>query len=191
MPTEKPKGSEAVCRAIIDTTARLVADRGVAGVSFRDISETANVNHGLITRHFGNKKNLISKTAEYLVRLLFQGPMSRNDSVITFWINNAGAPSWELRALIRMALEDSDRVLLEDNRTVIDEIMKWVKIQQTKENIDSELDPMILMFLFVSMLVGNELFGPYLKDLFTLGEQDFRAAQPKMVEMLMKGLRPE
>ena len=44
--------------AILDAATALFAAKGVAGVSVRDIATKANVNHGLVHRHFGSKENL-------------------------------------------------------------------------------------------------------------------------------------
>jgi AcrR family transcriptional regulator len=52
-------GAEATKDALITAFLRLVARRGVASVSVRDIAAAAGVNHGLVHRHFGSKEGLV------------------------------------------------------------------------------------------------------------------------------------
>jgi AcrR family transcriptional regulator len=65
---KQPKGRDEVVQALIEAAAVLFAERGVSGVSLREIAAQAGVNHGLIHRHFGSKENLRKKTQEYLAK---------------------------------------------------------------------------------------------------------------------------
>jgi AcrR family transcriptional regulator len=57
-PTPKPSGSDEVRAAILAAAGRHFARHGTAA-SLRDIATDANVNLGLIHRHFGNKDDLV------------------------------------------------------------------------------------------------------------------------------------
>jgi AcrR family transcriptional regulator len=52
---------------VLDAATRLFVGRGPASVSLRDIAEEANVNLGLLHRHFGSKSELISAAVQQLV----------------------------------------------------------------------------------------------------------------------------
>ena len=52
--------------ALLEAAARLFAERGPAAVSTREIAAEANVNNGLIHRHFGTKDELLRQTMERL-----------------------------------------------------------------------------------------------------------------------------
>jgi TetR/AcrR family transcriptional regulator, repressor for neighboring sulfatase len=52
---------------VLDGAIRLFVDRGPASVSLRDIADEANVNLGLLHRHFGSKSELISAAVTQLV----------------------------------------------------------------------------------------------------------------------------
>ncbi len=66
----KPRGREQVVAAVLQSAADLFSQRGIDAVSIRDIATHADVNHGLIHRHFGSKENLRLKTQEYLAKLV-------------------------------------------------------------------------------------------------------------------------
>jgi len=53
-------------QAIITAALREFADKGFGGASTREIAQQANVNHRLISHHFGGKDNLWQATAEYV-----------------------------------------------------------------------------------------------------------------------------
>jgi AcrR family transcriptional regulator len=63
----RPTGREEVRKAVLEAATRLFVGRGPASVSLRDIAEEANVNLGLLHRHFGSKSELISAAVAQLV----------------------------------------------------------------------------------------------------------------------------
>ena len=58
-PVDSPRGREAVRAALIDAAAFCFAERGIKATSVREIAARANVNHGLVHRHFGSKDKLL------------------------------------------------------------------------------------------------------------------------------------
>jgi len=46
-------------RAVVEAPTDLIPDKPPSRVSTRAIADKATINHGLIHRHFGSKKNLI------------------------------------------------------------------------------------------------------------------------------------
>src|SRR5205807_3220629 len=63
----RPTGREEVRAAVLEAATRLFVGRGPASVSLRDIAEEANVNLGLLHRHFGSKSELISAAVSRLI----------------------------------------------------------------------------------------------------------------------------
>ena len=57
--TKQPHGKEEVKAALFDAAAYCFATRGIAATSVREIAAKAQVNHGLIHRHFGSKDQLL------------------------------------------------------------------------------------------------------------------------------------
>jgi len=61
-----PRGREEVAAAILAAATDLFAERGPAATSIRDIAARSNVNHGLVFRHFGTKKQLVGAVLDHL-----------------------------------------------------------------------------------------------------------------------------
>lgn len=61
-----PAGRTEVAAAILEAATHLFAERGPAATSIRDIAARANVNHGLVFRHFGTKEQLVGAVLDNL-----------------------------------------------------------------------------------------------------------------------------
>jgi AcrR family transcriptional regulator len=62
----RPRGEEEDTEAVIAAATRLFVERGPAATSLRQIASEAGVNHGLIHRHFGTKRELVRAVYERL-----------------------------------------------------------------------------------------------------------------------------
>lgn len=71
----RPGGAESRAR-ILDAAGELFADRGIDGVSTRELAKKANVNIGAINYHFGGKEALYHETLETLLE--DTGPIFRD-----------------------------------------------------------------------------------------------------------------
>jgi TetR/AcrR family transcriptional regulator, repressor for neighboring sulfatase len=54
-----PRGKEAVKEALFNAAAYCFAEHGISNTSVREIATRAQVNHGLVHRHFGSKDELL------------------------------------------------------------------------------------------------------------------------------------
>ena len=61
-----PSGREEVAAAILEAATDLFAERGPAATSIRDIATRSRVNHGLVFRHFGTKRQLVGAVLDHL-----------------------------------------------------------------------------------------------------------------------------
>jgi AcrR family transcriptional regulator len=55
-------------QALLDATVRVVARKGLRGVTYREVAEEAGVTYGLVSHHFGSRDALIRETLEYVFR---------------------------------------------------------------------------------------------------------------------------
>mgnify|MGYP003706638003 CR=1 FL=1 len=65
-PPTTPRGRDAVQAALLDAAAICFAERGIAATSVREIATKAQVNHGLVHRHFGSKDGLLTELLKRL-----------------------------------------------------------------------------------------------------------------------------
>ena len=63
---ETPRGREGVRDALIAAAIELFSERGPKAVSVREIAKRAQVNHGLVHRHFGSKEGLVRAVQDRL-----------------------------------------------------------------------------------------------------------------------------
>jgi AcrR family transcriptional regulator len=59
------EGREALLAAAIE----VVGDKGLRGLTYREVARVAGVTHGLVAHHFGSRQTLIKETLEYAVKL--------------------------------------------------------------------------------------------------------------------------
>ena len=64
--TAKPVGKDEVVAAVLSAASELFAERGPAATSIREVAAHAGVNHGLLHRHFGSKRQLLAATLQHL-----------------------------------------------------------------------------------------------------------------------------
>ena len=79
-----PAGPEAVRRALLDAAADLFGRRDVEGVSLRDIAAAADVQHALIGRYIGTRRELIYAVFDDLSASLAQELVDRPLEQISF-----------------------------------------------------------------------------------------------------------
>ena len=63
-PVKRPTGRDEVVEALLDAAERLFERDGPADVSLRSIARAADVNHGLVHRHFGTRDDLVDRLLE-------------------------------------------------------------------------------------------------------------------------------
>lgn len=61
---KRPSGRDEVVEALLDAADRLFATSGPADVSLRAIAREADVNHGMVHRHFGTRDDLVDRLLE-------------------------------------------------------------------------------------------------------------------------------
>jgi len=64
--TSKPIGKDEVVAAVLEAAGELFAEKGPAATSIREVAARAGVNHGLLHRHFGSKRQLLAATLQHL-----------------------------------------------------------------------------------------------------------------------------
>jgi TetR/AcrR family transcriptional regulator, repressor for neighboring sulfatase len=84
--TAKPVGKDEVVAAVLSAASELFAERGPAATSIREVAAHAGVNHGLLHRHFGSKRQLLAATLQHLA--------DSGDE-----LHSAGAPAAQLEAI--------------------------------------------------------------------------------------------
>lgn len=156
--TAAPTGRDDVTAAILESAAELFAERGPAATSIRDIAAHANVNHGLIFRHFGSKEQLVAavlnQQATQLTELIdMDAPLP----------TVAIAGTRQLRVLTRTLLDGYPVAALQTSFPAADRLLAEVRTQHQ----DEESARMAAAHA-VALLLGWQLFEPFLRTAFGL-----------------------
>ena len=61
------RGREATCRAILDATGEIIAERGLDGFTISDIAKHAGVNRALIYYYYQNRDNLVAHAIDQIM----------------------------------------------------------------------------------------------------------------------------
>ncbi len=69
--TARVRGGDAVKAALVEATAKMLGEFGPRGVSVRDVSDRAGVNHGQVHHYFGSKRALLEAAMRHLAREAF------------------------------------------------------------------------------------------------------------------------
>jgi AcrR family transcriptional regulator len=55
-------------RALLDATVRVVARKGLRGLTYREVAAEAGVTYGLVHHHFGSRDALVQESLKHAVR---------------------------------------------------------------------------------------------------------------------------
>lgn len=189
MAKEKPQGKPAVMAAITEAAAVLISERGSNSITLRDVARKANVNHGLIIRHFGSKENLIRAVGLSMVNTIFEETTSRNEDPLDILFGWDNRYSVNIRAIVRIMLDDPDGAALIDAKPLIDRLLDWMNEGRRKMRIGSSVDTIIVVFVVACLLFGDELLGPYLSKIMGIPKKSYQQLRPRIFEAVISGLR--
>lgn len=173
----KPTGKEAVRKALLDAATRLLARRGPASVSVREIATEAGVNHGLVHRHFGSKEGLLSAVLERLSAKLDAALGSDADELPlpglierTFAASRTHRMYWQV--LARAILEGMEPGDLQRSFPVVGRIANAIERETALPIAPAEAAALV-----VALGLGMLLFEPYLRAATGLDAGKWRALE--------------
>lgn len=158
---DKPTGREAVRAAVIEAASELFAARGVEAVSVRDIAAKANVNYGLIHRHFGTKENLLQDVLKTMLHKLhtavgrasFDGQWLED----TFRTIQGHEQLWRLEAMIGLGGQYDGRV--ESGFPIMGDTVEAAQRAQAEGKLRADIDAKSLVAALGAMTMGLLVFG--------------------------------
>jgi TetR/AcrR family transcriptional regulator, regulator of biofilm formation and stress response len=151
-------------QALIDATVRIVARKGLRGLTYRQVADEAGVTYGLVSHHFGSRDALVREALEYVFRasialsFLQRSPSGLDD----FGRGLAEAISATEDQQVfeyEMGLEARRRPeMLAELRAVYEEYVTLVERQLRAIGIDRERSFARLIFAALDGLVLQQLF---------------------------------
>ena len=189
-PTPRPTGKEDVMTAILDAATSLFAENGVAGVSVRDIAARANVNHGLVHRHFGAKENLRLQVQNRLMERInadIGEPENYEDAFLrgvdalrkneAFW-----------KVLARTFLDGQFEGDVQSAFPFLQKMTILIAAAQKDGTFDNHTDPRLLVAGGTAMVLGLLVFENYLLPGTGLDGEPAETAQNAILQAFMERL---
>jgi len=180
----KPKGKEDVMTAILDAATSLFAEKGVAGVSVRHIADRANVNHGLVHRHFGSKENLRLQVQNQLMQTINKDIGEPEDYADAFSRGVAALRKNEAfwKVLARTFLDGQFEGDVQSAFPFLQKMIGFIAQAQADGTFDKQVDPRLLVAGGTAMVLGLLVFENYLLPGTGLDEEPAGMAQDAILK---------
>lgn len=176
LDTAKPIGKDEVIAAVLQAAGELFAEKGPAATSIREVAARAGVNHGLLHRHFGSKRQLLAATLQNLADTAAE-------------LRETGAPIEELeavhehqaRVMVRSTLDGFPVEELQQRFPGMEAFLEQVRAGQGDERTAR-----LLAAHGMALQVGWGLLGPTLRVAFGLQDLDATEIRAAIAEQIAK-----
>jgi TetR/AcrR family transcriptional regulator, repressor for neighboring sulfatase len=174
--TPKPIGKDEVSAAVLQAASELFAEKGPAATSIREVATRAGVNHGLLHRHFGSKRQLLAATLQHLA-----------DSAAE--LRESGAPLTEVEAAYEFQARVMVRSMLDG--FPVEELQQRFPgmeafLQQVQAGHNDDRTARLLAAHGMALQVGWGLMGPTLRVAFGLQDLDDTEIRAAVAEQIAK-----
>ena len=161
---ETPRGREGVQDALIAAATELFSARGPKAVSVREIAKHAQVNHGLVHRHFGSKEGLLRAVQNRLAADIADrvGEAGEDESLEDLLGSIFGATNQQghwLRILAWTVLDGEPEAEIQENFPLADRMLA-----AARRHPAGPLSPEARVTHIMSVGLGLLLFGPFLRQ---------------------------
>jgi TetR/AcrR family transcriptional regulator, repressor for neighboring sulfatase len=176
LDTAKPIGKDEVIAAVLQAAGELFAEKGPAATSIREVAARAGVNHGLLHRHFGSKRQLLAATLQNLADTAAE-------------LRETGAPIEELeavhehqaRVMVRSTLDGFPVEELQQRFPGMEAFLGQVRAGQSDERTAR-----LLAAHGMALQVGWGLLGSTLRVAFGLQDLDDTEIRAAIAEQITK-----
>ncbi len=169
-------GKDKVSAAVLEAASQLFAEKGPAATSIREVAARAGVNHGLLHRHFGSKRQLLAATLQHLA-----------DSAAALRTSGASQPQLEsayefqARVMVRSALDGFPVEELQQRFPGMEAFL-----QQVRPDHSDDRTARLLAAHGMALQVGWGLMGPTLRVAFGLQDLDDNEIRTAVAEQIAR-----
>ena len=179
--TAKPIGKDEVSAAVLQAASELFAEKGPGATSIREVAARAGVNHGLLHRHFGSKRQLLAATLQHLA-----------DSAAA--LRESGAPQaqveatyeFQARVMVRSMLDGFPIEELQQRFPGMERFLEQVRAGHTDEH-----QARLLAAHAMALQFGWGLMAPTLRVAFGLNNLSDAEIRAAVAEQTAKIVAPQ
>jgi TetR/AcrR family transcriptional regulator, repressor for neighboring sulfatase len=179
--TARPTGKEEVSAAVLVAASQLFAEKGPAATSIREVAARAGVNHGLLHRHFGSKRQLLAATLQYLADSAAE---LRKSGVSAEQLE--AAYEFQARVMVRSTLDGFPVEELQQRFPGMELFLEHVRAGQTDDRTAR-----LLAAHGMALQVGWGLFGATLRVAFGLQDLNDAEIRAAVAAQIAKIIAPQ
>jgi AcrR family transcriptional regulator len=188
-----PRGSDEVRRALIEAAASLFAERGLRGVSVREIGAQAGVHYTLINRHFGSREDLLRAAFDHIAQDLDSTVMEKHgdeEAIAAAIADLADHPKlW--RMMVHGLLEQDISAFASPDRVAFRKMVDGLRGMQSRNEIDPDLAPDLVVLMGLATALGWLLLEKQHEQLPLDGREDVAERRRRACLLWWKLLRPK
>ncbi len=180
----KPTGRIAVKEAILNAAEELFSQHGVAAVSVRDIAKHANVNQGLLHRHFKTKENLRLQVLDRLAkqaRVRIGEPTDLTDTIRKSMQAVKDQEKY-FRLMARTLLDSEGPFEVQSEYPLVAALVAKAEQAQEEQRLDMSLDPRIFIAGGLAQVLGLLIYADYILPATGLQDLNKDEAVERIVE---------
>jgi TetR/AcrR family transcriptional regulator, repressor for neighboring sulfatase len=179
--TSKPLGKEEVVAAVLSAASELFAEKGPAATSIREVAARAGVNHGLLHRHFGSKRQLLAATLQHLAD---SGAKLRESGAPAEQL--AAAQELHARVMVRSTLDGFPIEELQKRFPAMERFLEQVRSGHTDER-----RARLVAAHAMALQFGWGLMAPTLRAAFGLDDLSDAEIRAAVAEQVAKIVAPQ
>jgi len=186
-----PYGRDAVKKAILDATEKLLLKKSPNKITVREIAEAANIKHPLIHRHFGTKEAVIvavhargiAKTERKIAKV-----ENLEGNVATFF-DAVRKNKFRLVALSRAMIDGVNPHAIQSQFPVMERLLELLKKRYEETDSKSRFDAEMMAAITAAAALGWLLYEPFLLAAVDLEDKNKEEVHETVVEILEEIVR--
>jgi AcrR family transcriptional regulator len=177
----KPLGKEEVVAAVLAAASELFAEKGPAATSIREVAARAGVNHGLLHRHFGSKRQLLAATLQHLAdsSAVLRESGGRPEQL-------EAAHELQIRVMVRSRLDGFAIEELQERYPSMERFLEQVRSSHRDED-----QARLLAAHAMALQFGWGLMAPTLRAAFGLNNLSDAEIRQAVAEQIAKIIAPQ
>ena len=184
---KRPAGKDEIVEALLAAADRLFSEIGPADVSLRAIAREANVNHGMVHRHFGTRDDLVERLLQRSASGWAEAAASTDDFAAAIGLimsdaeeAEASAGTW-LRILAWSLLADRPDRSSEVQRRYSKRLELLPPMLHDRDPEDATLTAAAAL----ALVFGWRFFHSYIRAALCFEEMPFSAAHEAVYQKLL------
>lgn len=159
-------------QALLTAAVERFAARGPTASSVRDIARHAEVNQGLIYRHFGSKEALVAEALDAGISGLFPAALAVDgfDFDAMSWLLHHASPA--PRLIARTLVDDVDITVVRRSFPVVHRLLDRYDRVPSGAGPGDLSDPRLAVGAAAALALGSAIWGALLRPAFGLGTLD-------------------